>query len=379
MAWQKIWIPEGVSVDQKLWVPEYRNILDHGFIGLIDFMGSDQDIADAARVSYQKGTKRVSGTEGLIRYLLRSKHSSPFEMAEVKFHVKAPIFVFRQWHRHRMANVNEQSGRYSVLEDQMYIPAYEDAGVQAKDNKQGRAESLSMNDYLAVVAAMEQNNYDSYGTYQYLLGSETQVIDGKEQTIRFPPPDAINLRKTHHEAAAVEAIQKLKQDKIARGEVWNPTEADLDQKIDEYFEAAGMKLTSKEYPGLARELARIGLPVSTYSQMYWKSDLWNLFRFLMLRMDGHAQKEIRVYADAAYEMVQPLYPMASKAFQDYIFLSKTLSRMDQSVILEMIRESWNPERTPNWIQQEIGPKLGMSRREIDELINWMKPEETQNA
>jgi thymidylate synthase (FAD) len=391
MAWTKIWLPESYDSERdavclgsrttserydelvKLFEPIYQPMLDHGFVGLIDFMGDDDAIAEAARVSYQRGTKKISGTEGLIRYLMRHKHTTPFEMAEVKYHVKAPIFVFRQWHRHRTASINEMSARYSVLDNEMYIPEPEDMAAQSSANKQGRSEVLTAADYLAVAAAMEQVNHDAYGTYQYLLGKETTIVDGKEEVLRFPPPDAINSRKLFVESQAVEAIQKIKRDKRARGEVWQPTEQELNDKIAEYYAANGLQITSVEYPGIARELARMVLPVSTYSQMYWKTNLWNLFRFLQLRMDPHAQKEIRVYTDQMYEMVKPIYPASCRAFEDYVLDAKTFSRMDLSVIVALVRESWRPGYTPDWIRQEIGPGLGMSKREIDELIQHLEP------
>jgi thymidylate synthase (FAD) len=216
-------------------------VLDHGFIRLVDYMGSDESIVQAARVSYGQGTKKVSEDRGLIRYLMRHKHTTPFEMVEFKFHVKLPIFVARQWIRHRSANVNEYSGRYSVMKQEFYLPEAEDIRFQSTVNKQGRSE---------------------------------EEVPG---TLKTRLLDYLNASQKD----AYEAYMKF---------------------VDE---------------GLARELARINLPLSLYTEWYWKIDLHNLFHFLRLRMDRHAQQEIREYALIMADMVKAVCPVAFEAFMDY--------------------------------------------------------------
>jgi thymidylate synthase (FAD) len=144
------------SHDLKVWDPEYRNVLDHGYVGLVDFMGDDMAAVHAARTSYGKGTKKVSTDEGLVRYLMRHRHTTPFEMITFKWHVKAPIFVFRQWHRHRTASINEYSGRYSIIENDMYVPNIQNLKPQSVSNRQGRSDDdLSVEEYQAVMAAVD--------------------------------------------------------------------------------------------------------------------------------------------------------------------------------------------------------------------------------
>ena len=219
-------------------------VLDHGFVRVIDYMGDDSAIVQAARVSYGAGTKHVSNDEGLIRYLMRHWHSTPFEMCEVKFHVKLPVFVARQWIRHRTANVNEYSARYSILDREFYIPAPEHLAAQSTVNNQGRG----------------------------------AVLEGAE---------------------AARVLEMLK--------------ADADRAYDNYE----TMLSQDGQQGLARELARMNLPANVYTQWYWKVDLHNLFHFLRLRADAHAQYEIRVYAELMSQLVADWVPIAYAAFADY--------------------------------------------------------------
>lgn len=227
-------------------------VLDHGFIRVIDYMGDDAAIVQAARVSYGAGTKHVSNDEGLIRYLMRHWHSTPFEMCEVKLHVKLPVFVARQWIRHRTANVNEYSARYSILDREFYIPEPAQLAAQSTVNNQGRG----------------------------------AVLEGAE-------------------AARVLALLK----------------SDASQMYDHYEEM----LSQDGQQGLARELARMNLPMNIYTQWYWKTDLHNLFHFLRLRADAHAQYEIRVYAEAIAACVRDWVPLAFAAFEDYRMGGVTLS------------------------------------------------------
>jgi thymidylate synthase (FAD) len=218
-------------------------VLDHGFVRVIDYMGDDAAIVQAARVSYGAGTKATRDDAGLIRYLMRHWHSTPFEMCEIKLHVKLPVFVARQWIRHRTANVNEYSARYSILDREFYIPAAGDLAAQAVSNRQGRAE----------------------------------VLEGE---------------------AAARVLEILK--------------GDANRAYDHYTE-----MLDPDGPGLARELARMNLPMNIYTQWYWKTDLHNLLHFLRLRADAHAQMEIRVYAEVLCDLVAQWVPQTWSAFEDY--------------------------------------------------------------
>lgn len=227
-------------------------VLDHGFIRVIDYMGDDAAIVQAARVSYGAGTRHVQNDEGLIRYLMRHWHSTPFEMCEVKLHVKLPVFVARQWIRHRTANVNEYSARYSILDREFYIPAPEHLAAQSTVNNQGRGEVLTGEEAARVLDLLKSDANRAYDHYEAMLSQ-----DGQQ--------------------------------------------------------------------GLARELARMNLPANIYTQWYWKVDLHNLFHFLRLRADPHAQYEIRVYAEAIAACVKDWLPLAYAAFEDYRMGGVTLS------------------------------------------------------
>lgn len=239
-------------------------VLDHGFVRVIDYMGDDAAIVQAARVSYGAGTKHVQNDEGLIRYLMRHWHSTPFEMCEVKLHVKLPVFVARQWIRHRTANVNEYSARYSILDREFYIPAPENLAAQSTVNNQGRG----------------------------------AVLQGEE---------------------AARVLEMLK--------------ADANRAYDHY-EAM---LSQEGQQGLARELARMNLPANIYTQWYWKVDLHNLFHFLRLRADAHAQFEIRVYAEAIARCVKDWVPLAWAAFEDYRMGGVTLSSKAIDCVRRMLK------------------------------------------
>jgi len=231
---------------------EKSAVLDHGFVRVIDYMGDDDAITQAARVSYGRGTKAVQNDEGLIRYLMRHWHSTPFEMCEVKFHVKLPVFVARQWIRHRTANVNEYSARYSILDREFYIPAPENLAAQSTVNNQGRGALLQGDEAQRVLDILRDDAMRSYDNYEAMLSQ-----DGQQ--------------------------------------------------------------------GLARELARMNLPANVYTQWYWKVDLHNLFHFLRLRADAHAQYEIRVYAETMCQIVKDWVPLAYGAFEDYRLGGATLS------------------------------------------------------
>lgn len=237
-------------------------VLDHGLIRVIDYMGDDAAICQAARVSYGRGTKAVSDDRGLIRYLMRHWHSTPFEMCEVKFHVKLPIFVARQWIRHRTANVNEYSARYSVMDREFYIPAPEHLAAQSTVNNQGRGQVLEGAEAARVLDLLREDAMRAYDHYEDML-----------------TPDA---------------------------------------------EAGKL--------GLARELARMNLPANVYTQWYWKIDLHNLFHFLRLRADVHAQYEIRIYAQIMCDIVKDWVPQAYAAFEDYRLGAVSVSATAKEVL-----------------------------------------------
>ncbi len=347
----------------EIWKPKYHNVLNHGFVGLVDFMGDDMNIVHSARVSYGKGTKKVNTDRGLIRYLMRHRHTTPFEMCEFMFHVKAPIFVFSQWHRHRTASINEYSGRYSVLDNDFYMPELSQAAIQSSSNRQGREDtSITKEEYLAILAAMEQVFNDSYHSYQYMLGAEE---DGSCPA----PPDAINNRRLWVEESALKAAQELRNRLIEKGEEVTEDQAEdiITEKMKEYYAANELAILEDDFPGLARELARIVLPVATYSQMYWKSNLKNTLHFIGLRSDPHAQWEIRQYSDAMLDLIQPYVPWAIEAFLDYQFEGATLSRVELEALahmFEILPEDAQDEDYWNGLLRE----KGCSVREVNEFM-----------
>ncbi|MEP2784458.1 MAG: FAD-dependent thymidylate synthase [Pseudoruegeria sp.] len=239
-------------------------VLDHGFVRVIDYMGDDNAITQAARVSYGKGTKSVSNDEGLIRYLMRHWHSTPFEMCEIKLHVKLPVFVARQWIRHRTANVNEYSARYSILDREFYIPEPDQLAAQSVVNNQGRGATLEGEEAARVLEILKADSNRAYDNYEKMISDDGQS-------------------------------------------------------------------------GLARELARMNLPANIYTQWYWKVDLHNLFHFLRLRADAHAQYEIRVYADEICKLVADWVPYAFSAFEDYRMGGATLSGKAIDCVRRMLK------------------------------------------
>lgn len=370
-----------ISDFSKVWQPEYRNVLDYGFVGLVDFMGDDSAIDQAARVSYARGTKRTRDCRGLIRYLMRHRHTTPFEMLEFKFHIKAPIFVFRQWHRHRTFSINEMSARYSILDQEMYLPEHDKAAPQALDNKQGRAGILDEENYKAVVAACEQVYQDTYDTYMYLAGPQPktdengEVIrdeDGNPILVQADAPDAIRNRKLFLEDACMAAIRKARQEYIEGEEPVKWTAELVEEKIREWYEANEFGYINREYPGIARELARMVLPVATYSQMYWKGNLKNLLHFIGLRSDPHAQYEIRVYSDAILDLIRPYCPLAIEAFMDYHLHGGTLSRMEVAMVKRFAEtlEKQIPD-FETWVRETL-EESGASKREATEFMKLIE-------
>src|SRR5688572_14027634 len=234
-------------------------VLDKGFVRLVDYLGGDERIVQSARVSYGTGTKSFRQDRGLIHYLMRHDHTSPFEQVQLTFHTKMPIFVARQWVRHRTARLNEISGRYSVMKDEFYLPEPGHVCVQSESNKQGRGDTLPFDQAMAVIRKMEQEQKDVYANYTAML----------------------------------------------------------DQ-------------------GVARELARANLPLSLYTEWYWQIDLHNLFHFLRLRMDPHAQYEIRAFAEAMALCAKAVAPIAYEAFEEHHLGSVTFSRAEAAALADVL-------------------------------------------
>jgi thymidylate synthase (FAD) len=280
----------------------YFPVLDHGFVALVDYMGTDACIERAARVSYGYGTRSTNQTRGLLRYLRRHLHTTPSEMVELKFHCCMPIFVARQWIRHRTANVNEYSGRYSLIPMLFYTPDREQLQKQSQSNHQGRSgQSLSQPVYDEAAQRWANARQEAQSTYEWL------------------------------------------------------TEQDV-----------------------ARELARIDLPLSTYTQWYWKIDLHNLLHFLKLRVDAHAQWEIQQYGEVMAAMVRSVAPLSYEAWIDYDVCGARLSRMELDALRQLL-----DLQAPDSLRARPGAELnrqgmldvGLSAREIDELFNKLRPRE----
>lgn len=265
-----------VSAEAEALLDKEFPVLDKGFVRLVDYMGSDERIVAAARVSYGKGTKTLREDQGLIDYLMRNDHTSPFEQVVLTFHVKLPIFVARQWIRHRTARLNEISGRYSVMKDEFYVPTEENLRTQGTFNKQSRSETpLDPEVAKGMVREIEAGQREAYSRYEAMLKGE-----------------------------------------------------------------------------LAREVARIALPLSLYTEWYWQIDLHNLFHFLKLRLDHHAQWEIREYAKVMAGITKAVSPLAYSAFERYQLGSVQLSRES----LDWLRERAPfDETTPRELKEKLGP------------------------
>ena len=272
-------------------------VLDHGFVRVVDYMGNDSSVVQAARVSYGSGTKKINADTALINYLIAHRHTTPLEMCEIKFHIKLPVFVARQWIRHRTASVNEYSARYSIMEDEFYIPKAQHLSAQSKINHQGR--------------------------------DETKVLNEQEQKM------VLDILKKDSTNSYQNYLKMINQNE--KGEV-------LDQ--------------DKE--GLARELARMNLPLNCYTQWYWKIDLHNLLHFLNLRADSHAQYEIRVYAEIMLDIVKKWVPHCYQAFIKNNKTGKNFS----GPALEIIKKMLNGEK----VLQE---NSGLSPREWGELMQTL--------
>src|SRR3954447_23878382 len=276
----------------------YFPVLDHGFVSLVDYMGTDECIERAARVSYGYGTRQTSQTRGLLRYLRRHMHTTPSEMIEFKFHCSMPMFIARQWIRHRSANVNEYSGRYSLMPMLFYTPTEEQLQTQSKRNNQGRSGT-----------AVEPEKY-------------------------------------------TEAVRR-----------WN----EIREKSREAYEWM-------TFEDMARELSRIDLPLSTYTQWYWKIDLHNLLHFLKLRVDTHAQWEIQEFGRVMAGMLKRVAPLSYEAWIDYDVCGGHLSRHELEILRDLVAPEGEGLRSnERALSREALLEKGLSGRELDELLVKLRP------
>jgi thymidylate synthase (FAD) len=273
----------------------YFPVLDHGFVSLVDYMGTDDCIERAARVSYGYGTRKTSQTRGLIRYLRRHAHTTPSEMVEFKFHCCMPMFVARQWIRHRAASINEYSGRYSLMPMLFYTPSAEQLQTQSKSNNQGKSgQAVSEATYREALQRWESIRGESQSAYEWLTGEH-----------------------------------------------------------------------------VARELARIDLPLSTFTQWYWKIDLHNLLHFLRLRVDRHAQWEIQEYGRVMAGMLKRVAPLSYEAWIDFDVCGARLSRAELDVLRKLVAQEGDGIAARDGARL-AAPELdaaGLSKREARELFD----------
>lgn len=279
---------------------QYFPVLDHGFVSLVDYMGSDEDVERAARVSYGFGTRQVSKTRGLVRYLRRHRHTTPSEMVEFKFHCAMPMFVARQWIRHRTASVNELSARYSLMPLLFYKPKQEHFELQSRSNKQGREGGAPEAVYNEAVERWERLREDASDAYRWLLEED-----------------------------------------------------------------------------VAREIARIDLPVSMYTQWYWKIDLHNLLHFLSLRVDPRAQWEIQQFARVIAGIVKRVAPLSYEAWVDYDLQAEPLTRVEREVLAQLVESSDDgiSARDGAAVSTDAMKEAGLSAREVRELVEKLQAPE----
>ena len=276
----------------------YFPVLDHGFVSLVDYMGTDESVERAARVSYGYGTRQRSATRGLLRYLRRHKHTTPSEMVELKFHCCMPMFIARQWIRHRTANVNEYSGRYSLMPMLFYTPDAAQLQTQSRQNNQGRSgQAVGSSVHAEALRRWEAIRRESTEAYSWLTGNE-----------------------------------------------------------------------------VARELARIDLPLSTYTQWYWKIDLHNLLHFLTLRVDAHAQWEIQEYGRVMAGMLKRVAPLTYEAWIDYDVRGARLSRMELDAVRALVTaDDGGLTGAATRLDRAALGERNLSKREIDELFTKLAP------
>lgn len=274
------------ALEEKLYTP--IKILDHGFIRVVDYMGDDSAIVQAARVSYGRGTKKSLQDKGLINYLMRHRHTTPFEMCDIKFHVKLPIFVARQWIRHRTASVNEYSARYSILGNEFYLPEKANLAPQSLTNKQGRSSDTLPDDIAAKVLGMLK-------------------------------ADAVNCYNHY--------IEMMNEDESGN-------------------------IIDENMVGITRELARMNLTLNYYTEWYWKINLHNLLHFVALRADSHAQYEIRVYAQAMLDIIKSWVPYTYEAFEEHMLRGAKFSGKGIDAIRKMINGEKVDQESSGMSQRE---------------------------
>jgi len=282
----------------------YFPVLDHGFVALKDYMGGDGANEEAARTSYRAKPRKKSDTEGLLRYMRRNRHTSPFEMTEIKLHCGMPLFVARQWVRHRTASLNEMSGRYSIMPMVFYTPEPQHILRQSKTNKQGRDGGLKTEEINDWTKGLWSNRKDTQNLYEWATAND-----------------------------------------------------------------------------FAKELARIDLPLSTYTHWFWKIDLHNLLHFLGLRCEEHAQWEMRQYANVIAGMTKRLAPISFQAWLDYQFDAVTFSRMEMEIIRQGFEVTKLGVRSPvvygtdrpaeEWSLKELERILG-TQREVEEFLGKLR-------
>jgi thymidylate synthase (FAD) len=298
----------------------YREIpaLDHGHVVVTDYLGDEASIVESAKISYGTGTRSVSNDVGLLRYLMRHKHTTPFESCELKVKMKLPIFVARQLIRHRTASVNEYSARYSELLDEFYIPDIRNLQPQSTTNKQGRAGTLTNEQKRMIRDLLIDDSKLAYQHYKVLLGDKQQPWRSPSTGLSDPYPEK--------------------------------------QLMDD-----------AEFPGIARELARLGMTLNTYTQWIWKIDLHNLLHFIGLRSDAHAQYEIRVYSDILRNIVHGWMPNVYDAFMDYHpnMNGVLLSAQEWAVIKQVLN---NIQFPPGMFADMMLQYDGISKRERDALL-----------
>ncbi|RKZ80359.1 MAG: hypothetical protein DRQ35_02460 [Gammaproteobacteria bacterium] len=331
------------------------NPADNRLLNLV--WGTTRENADD-RVKHKQTTKNRIDFEDIINIELIGEEEVFDLEVESPFHnFLADGFVVHN-------SINEYSGRYSVIEDDMYMPDPEHMMPQALDNKQGRSsDELNDQNYKACWTAIEQTFEDSYATYKHLLGKDE---DGNMSEL----PDILLQRKKFLEDAAIKGLWKMRDDAMARGEEMEITDEMISEKISEYMEHQGFATVTDDFAGIAKELARIVLPVAAYSQMYWKSDLRNIFNFISLRSDPHAQYEIRTYSDAMLELIRPIVPWACEAFEDYSLNASGLSAMELGVMKDIITSAFSDGDKAK-LQHDIKVGLqerGCSTREVTEFV-----------
>ncbi len=287
-----------INEGAEKWIDVTVPVLDHGFVNLLDYMGGDVDIERAARISYGQETRKINETKGLVRYLLRHEHTSPFEMVEFKFHQKMPLFVARQWVRHRTASLNEYSARYSVVRDEFYIPEAGVISVQSSDNKQGRGPEVDPSLAQEVQDKLRTHFRNSHDLYLWLLDEDIGA-------------------------------------------------------------------------GLAREIARLPLPVAVYTEWYWKCDLHNILHLLNLRMDKHAQYEIRVHAEAMANIVKDSVPITWQAFEEYQLNAVKINEFEITTLRDMLLAR-NVHFSSEEIEQRAKNAGLTNKREIQEMVEKVR-------